>query len=396
MGYRFTAADVAYLDSAPGRAALAEVGALELSDRTHLADLGRVRAVFGDRSSALVETTMLRRRAAGKLDDPARWLLTDEALQQATATAVARHRAQRLTGRTVHDVTCSVGAELDVLTAVCPVTVGSDLDPVRLAMARRNVPGAHLLRADALTPVTRAGAGVVTLADPARRAGGRRRHDPAALLPPLPDLLTAHAGRDLVVKCAPGLDFGALEFTGEVEVTSLDGAVREACLYSPGLAEPGVRRRASVLHTGPGGAVRAQTYTDAEPGDVDPAAPGQYIVDPDGAVVRAGLVRQYAARHGLWQLDPQIAHLTGDRLPPGVRGHRILARTTVKDKALRAELTRLGAGSAEILVRGVQIDPDVLRRRLRLRGDRSLSVVITRIGRSGVAFVCEPVRGAAD
>ena len=107
-------------------------------------------------------------------------------------------------------------------------------------------------------------------------------------------------------------------------------------------------------------------------------------------------MRQYAARHGLWQLDPQIAHLTGDRLPPGVRGHRILARTTVKDKALRAELARLGAGSVEILVRGVQTDPDALRRRMRLRGDRALSVVITRIGRSGVAFVCEPARGADD
>ena len=394
MGYGFTAADVAYLDSEPGRAALAEVGALELSDRTHLADLGRVRAAFSDRAPALVETTLLRRRAAAKLDDPARWLLTDEALQQATAGAVARHRAQRLAGRVVHDVTCSIGAELDALAAVCPVAVGSDLDPVRLAMARRNVPAAHLLRADALTPVTRASAGVVTLADPARRAGGRRRHDPAALVPPLPDLLAAHRGRDLVVKCAPGLDFDALGFTGEVEVTSLDGSVREACLYSPGLTEPAVTRRASVLCTGPDGAVTAQTYTDAEPGQVDPAAPGEYIVDPDGAVVRAGLVRQYAARHGLWQLDPQIAHLTGNRLPVGVRGHRILARTTVKDKALRAELARLGAGSVEILVRGVQTDPDALRRRMRLRGDRALSVVITRIGRSGVAFVCEPVRGA--
>ena len=41
---------------------------------------------------------------------------------------------------------------------------------------------------------------------------------------------------------------------------------------------------------------------------------GRYILDPDGAVVRAGLVRQYAARLGWWRLDPHIAYLTGDRL----------------------------------------------------------------------------------
>ena len=36
-----------------------------------------------------------------------------------------------------------------------------------------------------------------------------------------------------------------LGFAGEIEVTSLAGSVREACLWSAGLAEPGVTRRAT-------------------------------------------------------------------------------------------------------------------------------------------------------
>ena len=41
-------------------------------------------------------------------------------------------------------------------------------------------------------------------------------------------------------------DFNAA-IAGEIEVTSLRGSVREACLWSTGLAGPGVTRRASLL-----------------------------------------------------------------------------------------------------------------------------------------------------
>src|SRR5690606_23643947 len=71
-----------------------------------------------------------------------------------------------------------------------------------------------LVRADALVPCT---AGTVIIVDPARRAGGKRTFDPAALQPPLPDLLAAYPGRDMAVKCAPGLDFDRLGWAGEVE-----------------------------------------------------------------------------------------------------------------------------------------------------------------------------------
>lgn len=295
---------------------------------------------------------------------------------------MAEHRAARLAGRTVHDVTCSVGTELVALARTGPV-LGSDLDDARLACAAHNLvthgaPGVPLVRADALVPVSR---DAVVLADPGRRRDGRRTHDPAALEPPLPDLLAAHAGRDVVVKCAPGLD--AASWDGEVEVVSLDGGVREAVLWSAGLSGA-VRRRASVLSSsGPGYEV-----TDADPDDAEVREAGEWIVDPDGAVVRAGLVRHWAARHGLGQLDPRTAHLTGDTAPPGVRAFRVLSHGRFTEKALRTALARHDAGSVEILVRAIEVDPAVLRKRLRLRGSRALTVVLTRIGDTPTAFVC--------
>jgi predicted RNA methylase len=337
----------------------------------------------------LVETTVLRRKAAAKFDDPARWLFTDEALQQATTQAVAVHRARRLSGAVVHDATCSIGTELAALRHSAAALVGSDVDPVRLAMARHNVDDVDLCRADALRPVTRA---AVVLLDPARRSGGRRRFDPRAYTPALDTVLDVYRDRDIAVKCAPGIDFeavGRLGFTGEIEVTSVAGGVREACLWSAGLAAPGVTRRASVLDAG-------EEITDAEPNDCTVAPAGRWIVDPDGAVVRAGLVRHYAARHGLWQLDPDIAYLSGDRLPAGVRGFEVLEEVAYSERRLRQALSGRDTGAVEILVRGVDVDPDALRRRLRLRGTQAVSVVITRLGAGAAsratAFICRPSR----
>ncbi|MEZ0350833.1 class I SAM-dependent methyltransferase [Mycobacterium sp. pR1184] len=392
---RFTNDDVGYLRSDSGVAALAVVAAFALTDATRIADIAAARARFGDRAPVLVETTLLRRRAPeklGKLGDVSTWLFTDEALQQATAAPVAQHRARRLSafGAVVHDATCSIGTEVAALRDAGAAAVGSDIDPVRLAMAAHNLgPGTILCRADALHPVTR---DAVVVVDPARRSGGQRRFNPADYQPGLGELIGCYRGRDLVVKCAPGIDFESLRrlgFDGEIEVTSYRGSVREACLWSGALVEPGVRRRASVLD-------RGEQLTDAEPYDCAVRAAGRWIVDPDGAVVRAGLVRHYGARHGLWQLDPDIAYLSGDSLPPGVRGFEVLEQLDFDERRLRQVLAARDCGVLEILVRGVQVDPDALRRRLRPRGSQSLSVVITRLGSGSAArataYVCRPSR----
>ncbi|OZC44699.1 SAM-dependent methyltransferase [Rhodococcus sp. RS1C4] len=385
MSYTFTDADIDYLTGDVGVGALDWMSGRALTRQSMLADVTAARSRFGENAAVLVETTTVRRKASGKLDGAESWLLTDDAVQQATPTIVARRRAERLAGRDVHDVTCSIGTELDSLVRTARTVLGSDLDPVRLRMARHNVPAASVVRADALVPVSR---GTVVLADPGRRSGGRRTHDPAALQPPLPDLIETYSGRDLVVKCAPGLDFDSLGWAGEVELVSLDGGVKEACLWSDGLSTTSITRRASVLSSDGS----AYEITDSEPDDIDSAEPGEWLIDPDGAIVRAGLVRHYGARHGLWQLDPRIAYLTGNAVPEGVNGFRILDRIKYSEKSLRQALAAHGCGSVEILVRGVDVDPAVLRPRLKLKGDTALSVIITRIGRSGVAFVCQARR----
>lgn len=377
----FTLDEVGFLASHTDEIADATAD-LPLTRATLLADTAALRGRFGDHGRAVTELTRARRSATGKF--PTTWLTDHDAAQQATPAAVAEARATRLrdhlgTDALIHDVTCSIGTEGTAIDTAGLRYLGSDLDASRLAMARHNLgPGSWLARADALAPASQGADAVI--ADPARRAGGRRITHPDQLLPPLPDLLSAWRGTELAVKCAPGLDFS--DWEGLVSLASVDGAVKEACLYTPGLA--GVEKREAVMIT----RGEVDRITDAAPDEVGAGAPGRFIIDPDGAVVRAGLVRHYAVREGLWMLDERIAYLTGDRIPAGRTGFGFIERVPLKK--LRSALVAHGAGSLEILVRGVDVDPDALRKKLKLKGERPMAVVCTRIGTQGVALICGP------
>ena len=128
--------------------------------------------------------------------------------------------------------------------------------------------------------------------------------------------------------------------------------------------------------------------TDGEPDEVAVTAPRTFIIEPDGAIVRAGLVRQWAARHGLSMLDEHIAFTTGDDVPVGYSGFEFIEAVPLR--GLKRALAGHGAGAVEILVRGVDVDPDQLRKKLKLRGERQMGVVIARIGDDAVAHVCGP------
>ena len=96
-------ADLAYLRTADGTAAVAAADRLALTDGTLLADVGTVRGIAGVHAAAVIEQVRARRRAAAKLGDVDGWLLTDEAVQQATPAAVAEQlRHQELTVGRIH------------------------------------------------------------------------------------------------------------------------------------------------------------------------------------------------------------------------------------------------------------------------------------------------------
>lgn len=434
----FTPEELTFLLTSPAAAAaIATAERLVLTRASMIGDISAVRKELAGAASsqstndcarAVVELVRARRAAASKM--PAEWLVDTDAAQQATPRVVAVARSEVIAAyvRAVGaegvevralDVTCSVGTELAALQAAGIAVAGADLDPVRVRMARANLPGVPIVCADALqtawSPEVLRRA--VVVADPARRNSSGRIARLADVVPAVPDLVDTYlrdGGRvgatQLAVKCAPGVDFAELgDWVGLIDVVSVDREVKEACAYSRGIATAVLGaveegdcpaspvRRAVVIRTGvdaPGG-VQRTVWDSTMPAELDDEAaagqPGRFIIDPDGAIIRAGLVRHYAAAQGLWQLDPRIAYLTGDTVPPGERGFEILEQVGLKQ--IKAAVKRYGATAVEILVRGVDIDPDALRSSLKLKtkGKKralALTLVVTRIGSAGVVFIC--------
>jgi hypothetical protein len=168
---------------------------------------------------------------------------------------------------------------------------------------------------------------------------------------------------------------------------SVDGEVVEAGLWFGPLAPEGPGRSALVLrgghaHVVGGGAGRP---------DVGPV--GAYLYEPDGAVIRAGLVQQVAADvHGRL-IDPTIAYVTADLLTatPVASAYRVLDEMPFSVKRLRAYLRERGVGRLTVKKRGTAVTPEALRSQLDLRGTAESTVVLTRVAGSQRVLVVEPV-----
>jgi hypothetical protein len=117
------------------------------------------------------------------------------------------------------------------------------------------------------------------------------------------------------------------------------------------------------------------------------------LYEPAGAVIRAGAIAELGAQLGAGLLDPQVAYLTNDRLcsTPFAVAFEVRQRLPFHLKALRAWVRQAQIGVLEIKKRGVDVDPAELRRRLRLAGPRSATIVISRTPNGAIAAVVERI-----
>jgi hypothetical protein len=192
--------------------------------------------------------------------------------------------------------------------------------------------------------------------------------------------------RDSCVKVAPGIPHELVPDGVEAEWVSDHGEVKEAALWSGRLAT--TARRATVI--GEGGLA---TLTDEEDPGAGVAPVGRYLYEPDGAVIRAGLVTAVAADLGGGLVDAHIAYVTSDEASstPFARGYEVLEELPYREKALRAALRERHIGRLTIKKRGVDVVPDELRKRLDLTGDAEATIVLTRVAGSGTALLVRPL-----
>jgi hypothetical protein len=131
------------------------------------------------------------------------------------------------------------------------------------------------------------------------------------------------------------------------------------------------------------------TLTDAPVPAPRVRPPGRWLCEPDGAVVRAGLVAQVAHAVGGGLLDATIAYVTADAPVPTPYGtwYEVLEQLPFGVKRLREALRAYDAGPLVVKKRGTAVTPEELRRQLKLSGSTTVTVVLTRAAGRQVALI---------
>jgi SAM-dependent methyltransferase len=451
MTVRRSGADPVALLSPLGQEVLARLAVL-CSDasagrdrsRSELAIAAELRKEYpADLAAAAMAQRELRETARAKFTRAAGMLFTRGGYEQSSSEVIARHRSSRFEGfRRVADLCCGIGGDLIALAAVPGrdvLAVDRDETHARLALHNAAVYGASVSGTSVYGAAV-SGAGGEARAcvadvrdvpvggfdavfiDPARRSDARGagagpgRFRAGMSEPPL-DWCFALADQvpAVCVKAAPGLPAELIPPGWEAEFIADGRDLKEAVLWSPAFATappaavPAALSAAlqAAAQAGRGDALtgradglarprRATILPDghtlvAVPGDpVTVGEPGEYLLDPNPAVTRAGLVEDLARTVGGWKIDDQIAFISINReiSTPFARTLRVVDSAPWNEKRFAARLRELGVGAADLRRRGLAGDVDQIRRRLKLSGPHRATVVLTRVGDKPWGLIC--------
>ena len=366
--------------------------AMSEEDPESLAAASRMRAQFGPElaAAALTQAT-LRRQAKAKFGEAAvQMFFTRAGLEQATRPEVADHHASRfrLAGvRKVIDLGCGIGSDSMAFARAGLEVLAVDVDPETAAVAQANLAGvADVICADANEVAEQLiTARVGVFCDPARRNDHGRVWRVEDFEPRWPTVMQLFdGGRTAGVKLGPALPHSLIPEAVEAEWITHRGETVEVGLWSGPGATPG-RRSALIM---PNARLIATTAPPLPVRDL-----GSYLYEPAGAVIRAGAIAELGAQLGAGLLDPQVAYLTGDQLcsTPFATAFEVRQRLPFHLKALRSWVREAQIGVLEIKKRGIDVDPAELRRRLRLAGSNSATIVISRTPSGAIAAVVQRI-----
>jgi hypothetical protein len=354
------------------------------------------RGFSADQAAVVLTQAKLRRKAVTKFGPRAADLFfTPAGLEQATRAEVSDWRAKRFTAAgasKVVDVGCGIGADSLAFADAGLEVKAIETDPVTAVLAAANLgERGRVICADATGREGESASavlaaeltdGVAVFCDPARRTATGRSWKVSDFAPPWDFATELLTGRFGCIKAAPGLPSGFIPDHCGVTWVSHHGDLVETSLWSSG------PRQAVLLPTGH--VLDASVRVPVALGTV-----GRYLYEPDPAVIRSGAVGALATALGAHAPDTGIAYLFADKFTKTefAASFEVLESMPFDERALRAWVRANGIGVLEIKCRGIEVDPAVLRRRLKPKGNAAATLVLTPCPSGARALAVHRLRG---
>ena len=344
--------------------------------------------------SAVMGQVALRHKAREKFGTFAdRMLFSAESLEVASRLDVASHHAGRFLGAGISSVTdagCGLGGDALAFAGAGLTVRAIERNDVTAALASYNL--------QPFDSVTVEHADVETLDlssaesfwfDPARRQGTTRLTEPEDWSPSLQWVFDQARTKPTGIKLAPGMERTLIPEGCEAQWVSWKGSVVELVLWWGALAREGITRSALVL-TDRGG---VEVTGPSDSADAPVGELLEYLLEPDGAVIRARLIGDLARAHGAHMIDSTIAYMTSQApvISPLVQCFRVRESVPFSTKNVQALVREAKLGTLEIKKRGIDVDPGALRTTLPLHGEGSATLILTRVSGKKTAILADRV-----
>jgi len=340
----------------------------------------------------LITLSKIRKRTASKISDAYKYLYSDKSSQQASSDSLCKYHGEKFRDFSViADLCCGAGMDLISIAPGKKQCYAVDKDEDTLLTAEYNCNQADLNNVSFVN----SGAEFfdedvqAVFIDPDRRTGQRRSINVEGMSPDWESILKIiNKYKNVAVKMSPAMDYRSLkiEVPHTFEFISANNELKEILLCTGTLAENGIRRKAVVL---PKNFILRSQFLNSET-QTQLSALKEFVFEPDTAIIRAGLVSDYAGMNRLFFLDEHIALLTTDeRTELCGRCYSVIDNFNYSLKRLQKYIRENKIGSASIKTRGFSDTVENFRKKITFRGDNSCVIFIIRIGNKHKIIITE-------
>lgn len=341
-----------------------------------------------DAVNAALELIDLRKRAAKKFRLSDRMFFTKEALEQSSGEVMSNYHAERFpVGSRVYDLGCGIGGDTIAIAQRC-IVEAVDFDPVRAAMAEKNAEVYEILPNVAVkcADITKMDLSAdYAFIDPSRRINGRRVRSLNYISPSIDFIKSL---RDNIpsfgVKLSPASDDAELEsLDAGIEFVSEAGECKEAVAW---FGEFNEGTTSAVILPSRSRIVKKVNIS------INVSQLGEYVYEPDPAVIRSHTVDDLAELINAWHIDYAQPFLSSDSYvdTPFANCYRVFDYFPFNVKRINKYLRYNDIGSVIIKKRGVPFEPEDIAKKLKAKGNKEITLLITKIDNKNMVIVCNP------